>query len=286
MKVIYILVLLSLLASGCSQRQEEASNDVIVSVYDQSLTVSELNKNIPQGITKEDSVITAENYIKFWIHDVLLYDVAKKNIANKEEIEELIENYKRSLIIYHYQEQLIQEKLSKNISKEEISKYYMENANVFKLEISLLKGFLLKLPTDAPQVKNVKEWSKSNRQQDLEKLDKYIVKNAVSFDDFQGHWIDWDTVNEKLPKNELSAVTLKEGVIELQDSAFIYILNVQSYLSPGNTAPEEFAEKNIREILINQKKIEFLRKLEEDLYNEALKEGKIKFGTLREEKER
>ena len=278
MKGILACVLLSLLAVfGCKQQTEEASKDIIVSVNNETLSRNELEISIPNGLLKQDSIIAAENYIRFWIQEALMYDVANKNIADKEEIDRLVRNYRHSLIIYRYQEQLVQENLSKNISNEEINRFYEENKSNFKLDVSLVKGILLKIPIDAPQISDVREWYQLKKPKDVESLDKYIVKNAVSYDDFRDHWIDLESINEKLPKKELNASSLQRKFIEQQDSSFYYFLNVQAYLLPGNSEPEEYAKAYIKEILINQKKKDFLKNVENDLYNSALKKEKIKF---------
>ena len=45
----------------------------------------------------------------------------------------------------------------------------------------------------------------------------------------------------------------------------------------GNVAPYEFAEPTIRELLINQKRLKFIKSIEEDLYNDALRKGVIQY---------
>ena len=270
-------VILSLLAvSGCKQQTGETSKDVIVSVGNEILSKEELDAYIPKGISEQDSLIAAENFIRFWIKEVLTYEIAAKNVADKKEIERLVENYRQSLIIYRYQEQLVQEKLSKTITAKDIKQYYDENKNNFKLDAPLLKGMLLKIPANASGIDNVRNWYKSTKTKDLESLDKYIVKNAVSYDDFLDHWVNWESIKDKLPAGQLDENSLQKH-IELQDSNFYYFIKIHDYLRPGDYEPVEYAEPYLKEILINQKKTDFLRGIENDLYHEALKLGKIKF---------
>ncbi|GAP72226.1 hypothetical protein SAMD00024442_27_38 [Candidatus Symbiothrix dinenymphae] len=75
-----------------------------------------------------------EHYIKLWISNQLLYDVARKNTTRDDELEinHLVENYKKSLTIYRYQEQLVNEKLAKEISDAELEKYYTAHQSMFK----------------------------------------------------------------------------------------------------------------------------------------------------------
>jgi len=279
MKGKFSLVILSLFAVlGCSEKTtREADKDFIVSVDNQVLTLQELKKHIPEGVSSQDSIIAAEHYIQFWIQDILMYDVASKNISNKEEIDQLVENYRRSLVTYQYQEQLVEEKLSKKISEEEIDRYYKENRDHFKLDVTLIKGQLIVVPKDAPHLKDVRSWYKSSKPKDLESLDKYIVQNAVTYDSFYDNWVDLNTIEEKLPVNDLKSSDLQSKYVELQDSTFCYFLHIQSYILPGSIGPEEYMEDFIKEILINQKKVDFLRAVETDVYNTALKRGRIIF---------
>ena len=270
-------VILSLLAiSGCKQQAEEAGKGVIVSIGSATLTKQELDAYVPKGLSRQDSLISAENYIQFWIQETLMYEIASENVADKKEIERLVKNYRQALIKYRYQEQLIQEKLSKSISQRDVDQYYEDNKANFKLEAPLIKGMLLKIPSDAHKIDDVRNWYKSTKPKDIESLDKYIVKNAVSYDDFLDHWVALEFVKDKLPAGKLDSNSLQRH-IELQDSSFFYFINIRDYLRPGDYEPVEHAEPHIKEILINQKKTDFLKDVENDLYNKALKKGRIKF---------
>ena len=279
MKRKIVFVILSLLViSGCKQESGETGKGVIVTVGGESLTRQVLETYIPTGISKQDSLIVAENFIQFWIQEVLMLEIATKNVADKKEINRLVENYRQALVIYRYQEQLVQEKLSKTISEKDIKQYYNENKENFKLDGPLVKGMLLKIPSDAPKINDVRIWYKSTKPKDIESLDKYIVQNAVSYDDFLDHWVDLQSINDKLPARELGK-NVTQRHIELQDSSFYYFITLQDHLAAGDYEPIEHAEPFIKEILINQKKTDFLKSIETDLYNKALKEGKIKFHT-------
>jgi len=275
---IAFVVLSLLIISACVQQTETMGKDVVVSIGNQTLTKEELDSFIPKGLSEQDSLIFAENFIQLWIQDKLMYDIASKNVAGKKEIERLVENYRQSLIIYRYQEQLVQEKLSKTISQKDIEQYYDEYKENFKLDNPLIKGMFLKIPSNAPGIENVRNWYKSTKTKDIESLDKYIVKNAVSYDDFLDHWVDLETVKNKLPAGKLGE-NIQQKYIELKDSSFYYFINIQDYLLPGDIEPIEHAEPYIKEILINQKKADFIRNVESDLYNKALNSGKIKFHT-------
>ena len=58
---------------------------------------------MPFHISKDDSVLFAELYIKNWVEDVLLFDKAEGNIPDNAKIAKLVENYRRALIMHTYQ---------------------------------------------------------------------------------------------------------------------------------------------------------------------------------------
>ncbi len=279
MRRIFPLLVLSLSAVACNKHTEQPEGEIVVKVGNKFLTKTELEAGLPKGLNQEDSILASEKNIKLWIKDNLLYDIASKNIADKEKINQLVENYRKSLIIYQYQEQLINEKLSKEISDEETTRYYEENKDKFKLDKVLIKGLYLKIPSDAPQLNNIKEWYKSSSKSALEKIEKYCLQNAVVYDYFYDRWVDFNELEDNLPihYNDPAATVRSTKNIELKDSSYCYFLNIKEYLLEGDDAPYEYALPTIKELLINQKKVEFLKKAEDDLYNKALDKGQIKF---------
>ena len=216
--------------------------------------------------------MAAENLMKNWIVEQLLYDVAKRNTASQQkDIDLLVENYKKSLVLNIYQEKLISERLSPVIKDVEIRTYYDENKERFKLDKNIIKGLFLKIPIDAPNLNQIREWYKSTNERALENIEKYSIQNASIYDFFYDRWMDFDEVMDKIPIHISDPVHfLKEKKnIEVVDSSYVYLLNIQETLLIGNSAPYEFAEPMVKELLINQKRLNFIKSIEEDLYNDA-----------------
>ena len=281
MRLIFPLVILSLLAISCGNDAMRTGGDVVVSIGGKSLTREELEEGMTKFASSEDSALIADRIVRQWVKDNLLYDIASKNISDKEHINQLVENYRRSLIMYQYQEQLVNEKLSKDIGDEEMMSYFKENSDRFKLDQALVKGLFLKVPSDAPQLNDVREWYKSSSPATLAKLEKYTVGNAVKYDSFLDNWVMFSELVDNLPThyNDPDAVLRNNKNIELQDSSYCYFLSVREYLLQGDLAPFEYAKPVVKEVLVNQKKMSFLKKVEDDLYKKAVDKGEVKFYT-------
>jgi len=279
MRFLFSILLVSLLLVSCSGSLGKKDGNTIVKVGDRVLSLEDLLEGTYQELTPEDSIIAAEHFIRSWISDQLLFNVASKNIRNKEEVEKLVENYRRSLIVYQYEEQLINEKLSNEIDEDTLFRFYEDNTGAFQLDRPLIKGLFLKVPQGAPQIDNVKVWYKSLNQDNIEKLEKYSIRNSTIYGYYIDQWVDFsELTNDWLVNYRDDESFLKNNkFVEQEDVNFYYFLHITDFLLPGKTTPFEYAKPVIREMLLNRKKTEFLKKTEEDLYQRALRRGEIVF---------
>ena len=273
------IIVVSLFIVACSQNSNIKDKNALVKVGTKVLYKNVLDENIPKGLSKEDSTIAAENFIHSWVRDIVLYNVATKNLYDRDNIDRLVEAYRKSLLIYQYEEQLVNEKLTGEIDEQALSDYYNQNNDKLKLDRPLVKGLFLKVPVTAPQLDEIRVWYQSATPDSREKLEKYSVNNNMVFNDFVDKWIDFNEAIDNFPKEQLDKENLKiqKGTLERQDDNFCYFMNITDFLLPGDNAPYEYAKSTIREILINQRKIEFLKKTEEDLYQRAIDKGDIQF---------
>ncbi len=278
MKFLLPIIPIILLLVSCHSNSDTGNTGIIARVGEHILTKEDLASALPPELNSEDSLIITENYIENWIKENLMYDLAKSNINNMDEINQLVDNYKKSLITYQYKEQLINEKMTVQTSDAEMEKYYKENADKFSLETILIKGLFIKVPVDAPQINKIKEWYKSPSIKDIENIEKYSLQNAVNYDYFYDRWVKIDDVMRLFPAPWVNpdALLRQQKQVEVQDSVFCYLLNVKQALFPGDTEPYEYAKPNVREMIINQKRLDFLRDFENDLYRTAVDKRMIK----------
>lgn len=279
-RVYFILLTLSVSLFACKKAIQTDESDALVKVNDRILTRNEVESLIPKGTTSADSLLLAESYIKKWVKDELVLKIAQRNLgSDKETIDKLVDAYRRSLLRYRYQEKLIQEKLSDEIQESDVLTYYDTNKEKFVLDKNLIKGLFLKVPADAPNLSEVKTWYKSGNVASLEKIEKYSIQNAAIYEYFFDKWVDFDEIRNNIP-NQISnpeSFLRTNKILEVTDSSFCYLLNIRQVLLKGQVEPFEYAEPRIREILINQRKLDFIKEFEEELYNDALDGGDVIF---------
>ncbi len=254
--------------------------DVMVSVNGQTLSRSEVERIVPSSLSSADSLLMAESYVKKWIKDVLVYDLAEQNLGEgMADVERLVAAYRHSLVRYRYQEQLIRERLVPEISESDVLNYYETNQEEFVLKTNLVKGLFLKVPIDAPGLTDLKRWYKSGDASAIEKIDKYSLQNAAIYDYFYDKWMDFDEVMENIPLHlsDPLAYLKSNKTIEVADSSYCYLVHLLDYIPKGQVAPYDYVQPQIVDMLLAQRKQKFLRDFEEDLYNDAIRDGEVKF---------
>lgn len=275
-----LLVLIGMTA--CKPSESTHGTGIVAKVDNAVLTQQEVEKIIPKTATSSDSLLIAESYIKKWVIDALTYDVAQKNLGKDQDtLDLLVEEYRRSLMRYRYQEKMVQNRLSAEMTSSDKETFYHENQKRFHLNHNLVKGLYLKVPVDAPGLDQVRKWYRSTDQQAIENIEKYSIQNAAHYEYFYDHWVNFDEILAKIPIRVSSQTTYlnQNRSIEVKDSTYCYFVNIADYLLVGNVAPYEYAEPLIQEMIINKRKIDFLKNFEEELYRDAIRKRKVELYT-------
>lgn len=282
-KILFMFFFVAILI-GCAKKETQTvtldkGEIPVVTVKGKTLYADELEKALPIGLSPADSTTAADSYIKRWISEVLLYEKAKSNISNLDQIDKLVEDYRQSLTVYTYQEKLLNEVLSGNNKEQDLKTYYDNNISKFKLNSFLIKGLFLKIPKSSSELNNLRKWYQSNSPSSKENIEKASIQNAVIYNYFYDNWMNLEEVTSNLPGtiSDPSQFLRNNKNYETTDSTYVYLLHVEEYVLPGSTTPYDYAKTQIKDLLINQERNSFLKKLETDLYNDGLENGEIKF---------
>ena len=63
----------------------------------------------------------------------------------------------------------------------------------------------------------------------------------------------------------------KSNFIQLKDSLGLYLMQINDVLFRNDTAPLEYVMPTIKQIVINKRKLEFIKQLEKDITKDAIK---------------
>lgn len=275
-----VITVLGLLTVGCTETVDHRGKTPLVQVGKTFLYKEDVMSVIPPNVSEKDSADIADRYIRNWVDDILLYTKAEGNIPDNERINELVNSYRKVLITHTYIEHIVSQEVGNAIPDREIEEYYDKNKEVFLASEPYIKGLYIKVPKTASGISQVRQWYKNSSEYSVDRIEKYGLRNAVDYEYFYDKWRPVNEIFLKFPLKEGDKVKNSIGKnknIEVSDSAFHYFLHVEDYLGKGEILPLEYAGNDIREIIMNNKRVDFITKMKEDLYDEALESNDIKY---------
>jgi len=274
--------MLVLLLFGCEfirmkneKNETEIERKAVARVNNSYLYRDELSGIIPAGTDPADSVARVTTYINSWIRKQLVINEAMKNIdINEAEVERKVLDYRYSLIGYEYQNYYIKQNLNDSISDKEIQDYYNEGRDNFILKQNIIQGTFIKVPKEAPRTKRIKDLMYSNKEKDVAELKSYCLSFSAAYHLADSSWIEFDklAVNSPLAEIPNKIQFLRTyNYYETSDTEFLYFLKIDAYKISDNVSPLEFVKQDIKNIILNKRKVELARKLEDDVYENAAK---------------
>lgn len=123
----------------------------------------------------------------------------------------------------------------------------------------------------------MRRWYKSVQQDMIDNLEKYSFQNAVKYKYFYDEWVPVTDILDMIPLDIESPEEYvnKHRQVELKDTAFYYFLNVTDYRGVGDEKPFEFARSEVKDLLVNQRSVNFMEQVKSDLYQRAVDKKKI-----------
>ena len=282
----FFLFLLVLSLGACDfirMKKASVSNNrnskPVARVRDQHLYANDLEGIAPVGMSKEDSTERVHRFINNWIRkQLLIQEAATKIEFDEADIERKILDYRYSLMGYEYQSYYISQNLNTEVSEAEIEAYYKENIDNFILKQNIIRGKFIKLPKGAQKTDNVKALLLSKDDDNEEELNSYCLSFATQYQLDDSVWMVFDEVIKNSPMMEIPNKVhfLKnQDYIASSDDQFLYFLKIIEYRISDNVSPLEFVKEGIKNIIINKRKVELAKQLEEEVYEQATKNNEF-----------
>ena len=270
----FLLLAFLMLAVSCFNGDDK---QVIASVNEKDLLLTEVMKEMPEAT--EDSAFFVERYMNLWIRKQLMIYHAEINLSSDLlDYEKQISEYRSSLLIYAYQQELINQNFDTSITNKEITDYYNQYREQFKLVKNIFRGRYIVVDKSAPKLKVLSKWYKSDKTANIENLTDYCQQFSKEYYLADSSWQYFATINNKLPEfisEEKYFLENTKGVW-FEDQQYRYYIYIKDYKIKGSISPLALEREKIRNVLLNKNKIQYLKQLEDELYQNGLALKKIK----------
>lgn len=263
---------------SCSYFKQEAKPEAVARVNDSYLYKESLQELVPAGTSKEDSIAIVKSYINRWASQKLLYDAAEINLSEEkqEEYMELVRQYQIDLYTKAYIEELVKQRVDTAITNKEIKEYYNQNKENFRTTGMLVQLKYIHLAADNPRFPVVKQRFLNGGKKDIKALsDMSIQFKSFAFNDTT--WVELNQVYRKLPfiTPDNAGKYIGSGMsYQYPDSTGVYLVKVVKVLDKNQVAPYEYIKPTLEQLIINNRKLELIKKFEKEITDDAIKNNK------------
>jgi len=242
------LTLVLLLINSCgSFLKDTDENGPIARVGEDYLYKDDIAPLLYEGITKGDSATIVTNFINTWASKQLMLSKAKINLPEDKlsEFDALVSDYQTDLYTRAYKEALVQQAADSTVTASQMKRFYDKEKENFRLQERIVKIRFIQLPKRFLNKDEVIKRLKSFRKKDVAYL---------------------DSIGKYLKKSQF---------FELEDALGVYLAKVTGVLQVNDVAPLSFIEPAIKQVLINRRKLDYIRRLETEVIDEAIKENEF-----------
>lgn len=270
-------VILVIFIHGCIFSSDD--DPVVAEVGVKKLYNSDIIGIVPVGTSSEDSILLINDYVRKWVKNELMVQKAEENLTiDQKNLTKELEEYRNSLIIYKYKNELMNQRMDTSNTDSQIEAYYFNNEGDFKLEKNIVKAVFIKIPAEFANPRQLKEMCSDTSVEGLGAIRDYCLQYASAFDIFIEQWVDFEVVLNNIPlkiENHEQFLT-RNHLIELNDEEYYYLAIIHNYKLKNDVAPLEYVRGNIKDLIISRRKIEFLKQIEDNVYTEGIRRNKFK----------
>jgi len=273
-----ILLLLAVLAASCSYFKKEEKPGAVARVNEEYLEADALNGLVPPGTPKEDSITIVNAFIDRWATQKLLYNAAQVNLSSEKQAEftKLVRQYEIDLYTGAYLEEIVKRSVDTVVTEDELDAYYNANKENFKTTGMLVRLKYLRLAKDHPKFNQVRSRFVSGGKKNMEALNDMAIQfKSYAFNDTV--WVDMNQVYSKLPfiTPDNRDKYIGTGMsYQYPDSTDVYLVKVSRVLDRNQVAPFDYIRPTIEQLIINNRKLELIKKFQKEITDDAIKNKK------------
>lgn len=264
---------------ACKRNTVSQSDErVVARVFERYLYANDLRSIVPKGTSRNDSLRIITDFVNNWIRQQCVLKRAEDNLEEKKkDVERKLEEYRNSLITFAYEKELVKQKLDTTVSSAEIEEYYKENENSFQLRNNILQVLYVKIPKKAPRLEKLRQWFRSSDARNRKLMEEYSFQYANDYFFNDEEWMLFDDLIQRVPIKtyDQEQFLRNNRMIEIPDSTHLFLVHIKGFKIKESISPLSFETENIRNLILNRRKLELLREMENDAYNDALKAEEI-----------
>ena len=258
----------------------ELDKNIIAKVGDKTLTFEELLEKVPNNIERLDSTVVVNEIINNWALNELLIKNAEMNLSElvKNRLKKNSNEYYNNLLVNTYKKKIASVNSDTLINKKDIAEYYETNMNNFVLYEDIVQARYIRLNKNNFNINEIKRRFRRFNRDDIIFFDS-ISLQLLNYSLNDSIWINKDLFFKKinvLDDEEIDRIVKKTLYIVKEDSLDVYLVKINRFKGINDKAPLTYIYKRIEELIINKKKVDFIKNFDKEIIENAKQENIFK----------
>jgi hypothetical protein len=267
-----------LLMASCTGGSPSGDENVLARVGKEYLYESELKGIVPPGTGVTDSISIVRNYINNWVSQRVFLEKAIANLREEDmKFEKQLEEYRNSLIIYKYESELVRQNLDTVITDQELEAYYNGNPENFQLKNNIVRVYYARFDQDLQQLRQIRRFFYSEVPEHRDSVDRYIENYADLYFLNDEAWILFSDVLKFVPIETYNQEAFLQNNVklEIREDPYIYFVSFSDFRIKDGVSPLSFEKENIRQIILNKRRLTIINNMREEVFNAALERSEF-----------
>lgn len=261
---------------ACDWKSDRGADRLLARVFNRELHLSDLENMFPEEASRADSFLIIQAFVSRWVREELLMYEAEKNLPPDLNIDQLVRDYRRSLIRNNYEQVLVEQLLDSTVTKTELQGFYEQNKEQYELETPIIRCYFIKIAAPVPKADSLLSYWAKPRGSNLSKLEAYCQKHATAHTLVDSIWHKVDVIGSVMPKGTITADNIaSKREFRQSDGQFVYYFRLLELKNRKEIAPLGYIEQQARTFVLHKRKLDLLQHKREDLYEIALKKGNV-----------
>jgi len=276
-----LIPIILLLAVACRDKGSDTTRQAAARAGDRVLYLDQIPTGlVVEGMSQSDSISAVQSYIRQWSRKELLALRAEENLTPeyKTEVNRQLNEMRNNLLIYQYQQQMIIQKMDTTVSGSELQDYYVSNLSTFTLTTNIVRALYIRVPSGMSELDRIRKLYRSQEPDEMRELEELCIQNGLRYDDYNDEWITFTQLLLEVPfeSDDQEQWLQRNSAVELRDDRYSYFIAIREYRLRNSVAPFEYIRGQVRTIILNNRRNDFLQKLEDGIYNEAVSNNTLK----------
>jgi len=255
---------------------------MVARAYDAELRLSDIQWMQTDFSKESDSMVIRPETVSAWVEKQVMLHAAKKSLSKEErDFSRELQDYYETLLVDAYETKEVEKRLDRNVPDAELLAYYQQHKEDFEMHKTIVRINYAKFPIGFKQTGVVRELLAKGDGRNIAEQNRLeqICYNYAENMYLESNWVVFDDILKEIPleASNQEQYLQRNKSAEITDSSSVYLVFFSDYKINETYSPFETEKENIRNLLLDRRRVELLRDIRRQTLEKARKEHEIHY---------